>query len=240
MKKLTNKEFITRARNIHGDIYDYSLVNYINSKTKVKIVCIKHSVFQQRPNDHLSGYGCRKCQYERTSTLNKFTNKEFIKRGRKVHGDKYDYSECEYVGYENKISIICPEHGVFQQTPHNHLSGYGCSVCKESLGEKEIRLFLEENKIEYVREKTFENCKDLKPLKFDFYLPNKNWLIEFDGIQHYESIDYFGGTSGLINNKKRDKIKNSFMMKHGMKLLRLPYVLLNENEIQETLKHYII
>jgi len=239
-KKLTKEEFIMKSKFVHGKIFDYSLVDYVNSKTKVKIVCVKHGVFKQRPNDHLGGYGCRKCQYEKTSKLNRFTNEEFIKRGKKIHGDKYDYSECKYDGYEKKISIICPNHGVFHQTPHNHLSGYGCFKCGEYKGEKIIRLFLDEHGITYEHEKSFDDCRDKFPLRFDFYLPEENLLIEFDGIQHYQSIPFFGNDDGLKSYRKRDKIKNHYVINDNLKLLRLPTILIEHDELIPTLKYYLI
>jgi hypothetical protein len=239
-KRLTKEEFIMKSNNIHKNIFDYSLVDYFNGKTKIKIVCPIHGVFEQRPNDHLTGYGCKKCQYKKISKLNRFTNVEFVVKARKIHGNKYDYSKCDYDGYENKINIICPTHNIFTQTPHNHLRGHGCPKCNESKGEKSIRLFLEEHNIPYESEKSFKYCKDNALLRFDFYLPEQNMLIEFDGMQHYNAIDFFGGVMALKLNKKHDKIKNRYVIENGLKLLRLPEILINYDELVPTLKHYLL
>ena len=125
LKKLSLEEFIRRAKEVHGDKYDYSKVNYINSNTKVCIICLEHGEFWQNPHDHLNGNGCPKC----ISTF-KLTTKEFIRRAKDVHGDKYDYSKTKYVNKRTKICIICPEHGEFWQLPSSHLTGSGCSKCK--------------------------------------------------------------------------------------------------------------
>jgi hypothetical protein len=106
------------------------LVEYIGSKTKVKIICKEHGIFEQRPESHLIGQGCRFCNYEILSENNRFTTDEFIKRSLEIHGDKYDYSLVEYKNIYTKVKIICKEHGVFEQSPNAHYaSGCGCKQC---------------------------------------------------------------------------------------------------------------
>lgn len=126
------KTFIQKAKEAHGDKYDYSLVEYKNSSTKIKIICPKHGVFEQTPNNHLRGCGCLSCSF-----LNKASAKEqFIEKARKVHGNKYDYSLVDYKNNYTKIKIICSKHGVFEQAPDCHLRlGAGCPHCKSSKGE---------------------------------------------------------------------------------------------------------
>lgn len=127
----TTEEFIEEAKKIHGDKYDYSKVEYKNNKTKVTIICPEHGKFEQSPEHHLSGHGCRKCQYKKFSEDRKYTFEEFLKKAKKTHGDKYVY-EKEY--FENrredgKMKIICPEHGEFWQSPISHVYGKGCPKC---------------------------------------------------------------------------------------------------------------
>jgi len=109
-KKLSKKDFIEKSKEIHGDKYDYSLVEYINSQTKVKIFCNVHKeIFEQLPNNHISKkYGCPKC-----SNNKKFNLLDFITRSKLCHKDKYDYSLVNYINAHTKIKIICPIHGVF-------------------------------------------------------------------------------------------------------------------------------
>lgn len=120
----TRDDFISKARSIHGNKYDYSLVEYINSTTKIIINCTVHGLFEQKPQDHLSGYGCPVC-----GGSQKLTTKEFIKRAKETHGEKYDYSLVEYKNGKTKVKIICPKHGVFFQTPQLHILGSNCPKC---------------------------------------------------------------------------------------------------------------
>ena len=128
-KKLTNEEFIERAKLIHGDKYDYSKVSYVNSETKVTIICPKHGEFKQSPHCHLKGQRCFYCAHEEIAKKNTSTTEEFIEKSEKVHGNKYDYSKVNYVRKDKKVVIICSEHGEFKQTPNDHLNGYGCPIC---------------------------------------------------------------------------------------------------------------
>ncbi len=123
-KFLTTIEFIKRAEKIHGYKYDYNLVNYINSKEKIKIICKKHGEFTQRPNDHLQKKGCIEC-----SGTKRKNNEEFVSKAILIHGDKYDYSTVSYKNNFTKVKIICLKHGEFEQIPESHLNGFGCSRC---------------------------------------------------------------------------------------------------------------
>ena len=123
------KLFIEKAIKIHGDQYDYSKVNYINSRNKVIIICKEHGEFLQRPNSHLQNSICLKCSIEKRKINLRFSTKEFIIKSKCIHGNKYDYSKVNYINYETQILIICNEHGEFLQRPSVHLLGYGCNIC---------------------------------------------------------------------------------------------------------------
>jgi hypothetical protein len=122
-KKLTQEEVIESFREVHGDRYDYSLVEYVGNKIKVKIICKEHGVFEQIPNNHLLGHGCPKCVNKGLDII------ERVKKFREVHGDRYDYSLVEYIKTSIKVNIICHTHGIFPQTPSSHLQGRGCPKC---------------------------------------------------------------------------------------------------------------
>lgn len=124
MKRLTTQEFIEKAKKIHGERYDYSKTEYVKSNQKVCIICPIHGEFWQTANDHLRGKGCILC-----AKTYKSNTEEFIEKARKVHGDKYDYSEVEYISTYKKVKIICPVHGAFMQAASSHLSGSGCPHC---------------------------------------------------------------------------------------------------------------
>jgi len=129
-KKKTKEEFIKRAREVHGDKYDYSKVVYINNHTKVKIICPIHGEFNnQIPNSHTRGKGCPKCGYEKLRQLLLSNIDEFIEKSRKIHGNKYDYSKAVYINDRSKVKIICPIHGEFEKCVSHHLQGQGCNTC---------------------------------------------------------------------------------------------------------------
>lgn len=294
-KYMNNDDFIKKANKIHNNRYDYSLINYITSHKKIKIICKEHGVFEQTPNSHLNGSGCKKCQnnpriHNKNYYINTFkkihndkydysllkdgklktnekiqilcpthglfeqkikshlegsgcmlcsgkknkTSEEFIKDAKRIHKDKYNYNLVEYKNANTKIKIICKKHGVFEQTPRNHLSKQGCPNCNNSKGEIIINNFLKNKKIIYKKEKTFTNCYYLNNLRFDFYIKDYNLCIEYDGIQHFKPIDYWGGKKGLKEQKIKDKIKNDFCKREGINLLRIKY----DENIEEKLNNY--
>lgn len=126
MRKLTTEEWIQKARAKHGDKYDYSQSVYVNSRTEVTIICPEHGPFIQRAGNHLL-YGCPKCAGNVAPT-----NEEFIEQATKVHNGKYDYSKVDIKGAKDKITIICPIHGEFEQRYRDHLRGCGCNKCRLS------------------------------------------------------------------------------------------------------------
>lgn len=185
-RKLTKKEFIDKAEQIHGNEYDYSLVNYCGTRTPIDIICKIHGTFQQKPNDHLNNRGCTKCGNDKKNRFRKLTKETLIKKAEKIHCGRYDYSLVNYINNRTKVKIICEEHGIFEQTPDNHLAHHGCKFCIRSKGEITIENFLKEKQILHQREFQFENCVGLKrKLPFDFYLSQHNVCIEFDGEQHF-------------------------------------------------------
>lgn len=220
------EEFIKKSKKQHKNKYDYSFVNYETAKTKIEIICPKHGVFKQTPDNHLK-HGCRKCSEEKNSEKQKSNTYDFIKKAKKIHGDKYDYSKVKYEGNRKKIEIICKEHGSWFQTPYNHIQNKGCRHCSnKSKGEIEVELALIERMINFTREKTFKKCLNPKTkghLRFDFYLPEYNLCIEYDGRQHFESIEIWGGEKALKEIKIRDKIKNEYCKNNNIRLIRISY-----------------
>ena len=128
-KNLTCEDFKERATKIHGNRYDYSKVDYVNSGTKVCVICPIHGDFYQKANDHLRGCGCKKCGYEKIGNKLQLSTNEFVEKAQLVHGDKYDYSKVIYTKTKENVVIICPIHGEFLQKPNDHLSGCGCPKC---------------------------------------------------------------------------------------------------------------
>lgn len=217
----TKEEFIEKAIKKHGLKYDYSLVEYVNSNTKVKIICEEHGEFSMLPSNHIIGQKCSSC-----SGVKKKNSEDFIKEARIKHGDIYDYSKSEYKNNKTKLKIICKKHGEFLQTPKDHLNGNGCVYCKSvSKGEDYLTTIFNNIGIFYERQKRFENCKGLsgRKLPFDFYLPDFNILIEYDGRQHQESISKFGGDNYLEIINKNDNIKNIWSKENNIELIRIKW-----------------
>ena len=151
--------FLKKAQSIHNNKYDYSSVEYKNAHTKVKIICPEHGAFMQRPHAHtLIGQGCPACAIEK----NKFSTEVFIKKSRKIHGYKYNYSSVNYKDSKAKVKIICPDHGKFLQIAENHMSkGHGCPRCygfnKTTINFIEEARPLHHNKYNYSKSTYFNN-----------------------------------------------------------------------------------
>jgi DNA-directed RNA polymerase subunit M/transcription elongation factor TFIIS len=280
--KTTQKQFIQKAIKTHKNKYDYSLVDYKNTQTKVKIICHEHGVFEQTPGAHLSGQNCNFCAKNIptsksfvTSLEHKFgksyiyscvkyvndktpveiickkhgsifitpqraktaknlcskcsykemSNNEnvFIETSINIHGNKYNYSLVDYRNNKTPVKIICKKHGIFEQRPDSHLGGRGCKLCKESRGEKLISNYLKSNDLKFKREYRFDDCRNTLPLPFDFYLPEYNTCIEYDGAQHFEINEFFGGEKAFDMLKINDEIKNRYCQDNNLKLIRISY-----------------
>lgn len=123
-KKLTTTEFISRSRQVHGDAYDYSASEYVSAMAKISIICPIHGQFSQLAMDHMKGRGCSLCNERQ-----QMTTSNFVTRATEIHGGKYDYSSVRYVNTYTKVTIRCSMHGIFHQSPKDHLAGYGCPLC---------------------------------------------------------------------------------------------------------------
>ena len=217
---ITTQEFIERAKQVHGNRYDYSKVNYIDTTHKVCIICPIHGEFWQKPNHHLNGQGCKQCYIEEEKKKKSLTTKEFIERAKQIHGDKYDYSKVEYVNGETPVIIICPKHGEFLQQPRKHLIGHNCPICNESKLEEQTRILLTNKSINFESQKKF---KWLGRKSLDFYMPEHKIAIECQGKQHFIEENFFGGKEGLIEMKKRDKEKAELCKNNGISLIYYNY-----------------
>lgn len=162
-KTYTTEKFIKLAKKVHGNKYDYSKVNYINSKTKICIICPVHGEFWQLPNKHLSGYGCRFCGYDKVAKERTTSKEDFIEKSIKKWGNKYDYSKVKYINNATKVCITCKKHGDFWQTPANHLYFEGCPYCSNKImntkifierSRKEHGNYYDYSKVEYVNPNT--------------------------------------------------------------------------------------
>jgi hypothetical protein len=225
---MNTEYFIEKASIKHENKYNYSKVDYKRTDIEVCIICPEHGEFYQTPNNHLYGFGCPKCS-------GKFMNLEyFIELSNRQHEYKYDYSKVIYSGNEKKVLIMCPKHGEFLQSPHNHLIGQGCPTCNESFGERMVSKILSKYNVQFIREHKFVNCKKIYPLPFDFYLSEYNICVEYDGEQHYNPVKHFGGIKTYEELKIKDEIKTKYCLDNNIKLIRIPYT--EFNNIEEIIK----
>jgi len=229
--KINLAAFLLKANKKHNNKYDYSKVTFDKTSEKIKIGCPEHGEFEQTVSNHLFGYGCQACGLLTRSNNRTKNNEYFIKKSIEVHGNFYDYSKVVYEKINKKVTIICPEHGEFEQTPNDHISNKnGCPICRESKGEREIAKWLDTHKIHYNRQHKFSDCRDIRPLPFDFYLPEYNVCIEYDGEQHFKEVSVFNNkNNNLALIKKRDKIKTLYCdQKENPNLIRVKFNELNK------------
>ena len=211
--RTTFEDFVIRASIKHKNKFIYPKQEIINQHQYIKIICPIHGEFEQELQSHLQGCGCPNC-----SKKKKKNTEIFIEEARKIHGNKYDYSKVEYKTIKDKVCIICPKHGEFWQVADHHLQGNGCYICKESRLERDIRMFLTENNINFESQKRF---KWLGKQSIDFYLIDYNIAIECQGIQHFS----FKENSKIFDEEshkkivKLDKIKKEKCYKNNIKLL---------------------
>lgn len=219
--------FLKRAIKKWGNKYDYSLVKFINANTKVKII-FNDKIYEQSPHNHL--------KYAPERILSKKTTEQFISEALMVHDGYYSYEETNYISDRDILTITCPKHGNFIQKANSHLRGSGCKICNLSKGEKAITKFLKNKKINFDIQKKFKGCKNTNELPFDFYIPSKRIAIEFDGEQHFQPLDFFGGIEAFEKLKQNDKIKNDYCEDNYINLIRIKYDEINI--IEEILNKY--
>lgn len=209
--KKTTEQFVEEAKDVHGDAYDYSKVEYKSMHTKVCIICPQHGEFWQTPHNHIHHKDrCPLC-----FGTHLYTTEEFIEKARQVHHDLYDYDQVNYKTSASPVAITCKRHGIFYQKPNSHLRGKGCPFCQTSRMENNIANKLTLDVFEYKRQ--YSN-KWLGKQTLDFYLPEYNAAIECQGIQHFKEVAHFGGCDGFEKCNKRDKKKKQLCEEHNVKL----------------------
>lgn len=201
-----------------------------------KIKCLKHNhIFEIVKDSYKNGTGCYYCGREKIidsitknkeDVLKEFQqnlkdNEKIVRIFQKKRGSGWNtwYAEIE-----------CNKHGLFTIQKENHKAGKGCPVCSESKGERKIRDWLITNNIKFYKEYKFDDMKNIKNLRFDFYLPDYNMAIEYDGQQHFHPVDCFNGKKGFDQTKKRDQLKNIYCSDNNIQLIRIPYTKFDEIE----------
>lgn len=221
--------WIKRADTIHNNAYDYSKTHltYKSGSSKVEIICPNHGPWWQTFYLHThpkAAYGCKYCGYDSTSKIHAMEWSECLRRFKEKHGDKYSYVEESYVNFATPMTIICPKHKEFQQIPYYHAQ-CECPKCASSWTEKKIIKWLDDHNIPYKTQKTYPGLYGEKKrrLRFDFYFPELNLLLEFDGIHHFRPLKHQNGQESFEKTQKYDKMKDNYCLDHGIHLIRVPY-----------------
>ena len=209
---LSKEEFIEKSTKKHGNKYDYSKVNYINTKIPVIIICKDHGEFLQRPSNHYSNSGCKKC-----SNKYNYLSNEFIIKAKEIHGNKYDYSKVNYINTNTKIIIICKKHGEFLQLPRNHIINRGCSKCFHKT-EGKLYDTIKQIYPSLISQFKQDWCKNINHLPFDFCIPEDKIIIELDGAQHFRQVWNWKSVENQLEN---DKYKEKCANQNGYSMIRL-------------------
>ena len=186
-----------------------------NSRTYIDVICDKGHRYTTDLSCFKSGKRCRDCSGSKKNTY-EYVYNYFLNEGYLLLSNKYNHNK-------EKLNVECPNGHNFEIKFNHFSTGTRCPYCKESKGEKIIEKYLSENKIKYIRQYRFDDCKYERKLPFDFYLPNNNIVIEYDGELHYKSVDFFGGDEHYNKTLIRDKIKDKYCFENGIKLIRIPY-----------------
>jgi hypothetical protein len=227
--KLSNTEdFIVKAKNLHGNKYDYSKVNYVDCETQIIIICSVLHQFEQTPDNHLKGRGCWECSKERSSQEKRKPIEEFIQEANTKHNNKYDYSSTIYINSKIDVIIRCPTHGNFEQLPANHLNGFGCSGCSYP-SEFACRTICEELtglKFPKIRPDFLKNPETRRNLELDCFCESIKVAVEYND---HSSIFYRQTDDDYQNGQKRDILKQKLCTDNGMKLFYVPLKYTNRN-----------
>ena len=218
----TTEEFINELKEINSDIE--VLGEYVNNKTKIKVKCrVDGYIWEMTPKHLLHKHGCPKCYNDKRGDDLRKTHEQFVNELKAVNNNVEILGE--YIDNKTKIKVKCKKcNHTWNATPNNLLTKCsGCPKCNISKGEKRIAKYLDSKNIKYKTQYRFKDCKNSRTLPFDFYVPSLNVVIEYDGIQHYEIIDYFGGLDMFIYTKIHDTIKTIYCKENEIKLIRIPY-----------------
>lgn len=213
---------------------------YKGSFTPIKMYCKAHEyTFSKLPKVVLSGTRiCKHCRGEYMSEIQRKSEDVFLQELKNRHKGKLVCNSA-YVNTHTKIDFECTAcEIVFSAEPNAVLRISGCPECSSSWGEKYTKQYLIENEVLFEVQKTFPGCKDKKLLKFDFYLPEYNMLIEYDGKQHFEPVEFFGGVTSYEEQVRKDKIKTEYARRERIKLVRIPYTVTGDS-IAEVLNRSI-
>ena len=208
----TTETFIAKAKEVHGDKYDYSITSYEGCYNKIDIICPIHGKFSQSPSSHLNGHGCPQCASEYLTSLIVSNTDEFIKKAKQIHRfENNDYSKVVYKSVKIPVTIICEKGHEYLQMPNKHLSGHGCPYCIKNISnpEMEITEFIKSFNlsVETNNRKILTDAKEI-----DILIPSKNLAIEYDGLHWHNEIKKPDKNFHL--NKTKECFENGIRLIH--------------------------
>lgn len=212
----THEQYLVELYNINANIIP--IEDYKGDSVKIKHMCLVDGyIWEVAPTNLLRGVGCPRCSKKERYTTDSFKEKmNIINNNIEIIG--------EYINEKTKILCRCKIDGhEWHALPSNLIKGKGCPVCNMSHGERIIKSYLIDKKIKYNPQYTFDDCRSIYKLEFDFYLPEYQYCIEYDGVQHFEPIEHFGGQTALEERIKRDMIKTNYCKENNIPLLRIRY-----------------
>jgi hypothetical protein len=234
MRKKTHKEYVEELQNKNLNFEVVEL--YINAKTKIMHRCsiCKHE-WLITPNHILHGKGCPECSKIRKSYLQAKTHEEYVSELQNINLNIYVIDK--YKNDKSKLLHKCKVCGCeWFAKPNDILRGCGCPKCNQSHGEQAVQQWLEKHQIIFTPQHRFNDCRDKYPLPFDFYLPQHNICIEYNGKQHYEPVDYFGGQDAFEVRQYHDQIKQYYCQKNNISLIIISYL----QDIEEELNKFLL
>ena len=246
MKRKSQKQFIEEVEQKFPNMYDFSKVQYINSKTKVILICKKCGYeWSVTPGNLLNlEHECPKCRRKMGNYYTRLKSQkgiEFVAKSNLIHKGKYLYDKVNYVNNYTKVTITCPIHGDFEQSPNHHLQGEGCPLCnnictrssKRSKGERIISSILKKHNIRFEEQVPIhiENYSKSIIVDFVIYKDDKIYYIEYNGKQHYIPIKFFGGDLKFQEQMDRDRRLYEYCLKHNISFIEVKYDL-QEEEIE--------
>jgi len=220
-QRKTTDEFKDEVYSIVGN--DYKVMSEYKG-TEIKIE-LKHQKcgysFDMTPHNFLGGQRCPECN----GGVRRKTTKYFNEQVKKATNNEYEFVD-QYKGNNKKVKfkhVLCGR--TFKTTPDSFLTQKtGCPYCFfMSKGELEVKRILEKHNIKFVQQKTFDDLKHEAKLRFDFYLTDFNYCIEYDGKQHFEPLEHWGGKKEFEKIRIRDSLKNNYCARKNINLLRVHY-----------------
>lgn len=211
-RKITTEDVIKHFKDFG---FDAKLTKYINPREKFEVVC---------KNGHSFVTSLYLFKKAKKQSCKECLNNMYMARLKEIlaeHG--YEMISNEYVNTAHKLEIKCDKGHIYNMSPDSIKSGSRCPVCNISKGEEAIENFLINNNFSFKRQHVLKGCRYKWALRFDFYVPDLNLLIEYDGIQHFEDVAFDGKKSNLKSIQKRDTIKNDYCKKNNLPLLRIHY-----------------